>query len=227
MGKAIFWDFDGTLVHSDHLWRRVALEILRERGLAGCIALDTLTPYMSHGYPWHFPDEPHPEFCDGLGFWRWAEAHFARAFVQMGFDGALSQTMALEIRPRILDASNYTLMDDAAYVLRAAMEMGYRNYILSNNYPELEQVVMGLGLRPYFSGIITSGQEEWEKPAPQLFKKALKLAGAPQTAFMIGDNSIADIQGGRRAGMRTIYIGTDAGGADYAAATLREVLRYI
>jgi putative hydrolase of the HAD superfamily len=42
---------------------------------------------------------------------------------------------------------------------------------------------------------------------------------------MIGDNPITDIQGGKAAGMRTIYVhGSDPSEADYTCKSLTEVL---
>ena len=83
------------------------------------------------------------------------------------------------------------------------------NYVLSNNYPELTEVIERLGLKPYFREIFVSGRIGYEKPRPELFAYALERAGYPDVAYMVGDNPVADIQGANAAGMRTAFVHKD------------------
>lgn len=40
----------------------------------------------------------------------------------------------------------------------------------------------------------------------EIFEYALHIAGNPEICYMIGDNPVADIQGGKGAGMKTILV---------------------
>ena len=58
--------------------------------------------------------------------------------------GAVSYTHLDVYKRQILDSGNYTLYDDAVPVLKLCIDMGYKNYILSKNYPELSSVAKEL-----------------------------------------------------------------------------------
>ena len=89
--------------------------------------------------------------------------------------------------------------------LQAAKDLGYTNVILSNNYPDMAEVVDALGLTEYFDGMIVSAIEGYDKPRPELFEIAQKRFPADRY-YMIGDNPKADILGGKNAGMTTILV---------------------
>lgn len=44
-----------------------------------------------------------------------------------------------DIKSEILNPENYHLYGDTVCILEKSVKLGYRNYILSNNYPELEE----------------------------------------------------------------------------------------
>ncbi|MFW5829852.1 MAG: HAD family hydrolase [Planctomycetota bacterium] len=63
------------------------------------------------------------------------------------------------------------------------------------------------GLVEYFDSVVIAEEVGVRKPDPQIFQVALNRIGstAAETLF-VGDNPLADIQGARAAGMRTIWI---------------------
>ena len=106
--------------------------------------------------------------------------------------------------------------------------MGYKNYILSNNFPELPVIVENFGLSEYFSDYIISSNVGFEKPRIELFQHALRIAEYPNLCYMIGDNPIADIQGGKNAGMKTILVHREKNNeADYTCDNLTDILSII
>lgn len=125
----------------------------------------------------------------------------------------------------------YTLYDDAIETLLECIELGAKNYILSNNYPELPDVAKALGLDKYISGYIVSSQIGYEKPHPGIFQYALSLANvniANDIYIMVGDNPAADMKGGKNAGFQTIYVHAPDNEkhceyADYYAESLSEI----
>ena len=119
----------------------------------------------------------------------------------------------------------YRLYEDAEEMLTYCREQGFENYLLTNNYPELEAVVERLGLRHYFTDLFISSQIGFDKPRRELFDYALKRAQNPECCYMIGDNPVADMKGGKDAGMRTILVHTKntAGYADEVCRQLMEI----
>lgn len=95
---------------------------------------------------------------------------------------------------------------DAVEVLNAE---GFRLAVVSNAPSHLfvEEAVARIGLRPFFSPVMSSALAGTRKPDPRLF---LSVAAAweldPATVVVVGDGLLADIEGARAAGMRSILV---------------------
>ncbi len=207
MKKAVFWDFDGTVVLSERVWGKsmvLALEDVLEN--AGVTPADIYEKRPKNGYPW---DKPHIDYLHLLGpglWWSSLTAHFEQTYLACGVEAEVARSAAVRVREHMLDPRMYREYPGVREVLEAVRATGCRNYILSNNYPELGKVMGAMGLAAYFDGIFTSGAIGYEKPRPEIYQYALKAAGDPTHAVMVGDNPIADIEGGKAAGMKTILI---------------------
>ena len=56
----------------------------------------------------------------------------------------------------------------------------------------------------------------------------MHLAGNPDIGYMIGDNPVADIGGGKAAGLKTVFVHNGyIPGADYCVDRLEEILDII
>ena len=107
------------------------------------------------------------------------------------------------------------------------MQLGYRNYLLSNNFPELTHFVEDFGLTKYFSGLIVSSHVGYEKPRQELYDYAKKMANC-DSGVMVGDNPVADILGGKQAGLKTVFVhNSNPSQADYTFNSLEEILKII
>lgn len=223
MNKAVFWDFDGTLACSPALWSRSVLKSLQET-VPGCgVSLEEIRPHMKTGFPWHTPYEDFSKVTDGL-WWDRMFRHFCRVYSQFGIPEKDAERAALRVRDMLLDARNYSLCDGAVFILEKSGKLGYKNYILSNNFPELASVADALGLSGYFDGFIISAKVGYDKPRKEIFEFALRLAGSPEKRLMVGDSPEADIQGGRAAGMETVLVHKTADcGADHVFGGLSEI----
>ena len=103
---------------------------------------------------------------------------------------------------------------------------GYKNYILTNNFPEWEALLDKLKLRQYFTGVVVSGTLGVAKPDVRIFRRAEEAANFPARIWMVGDNHVADIQGAKNAGWGAIHItkpGSAHSGADYTVQSLEEI----
>lgn len=221
-GLVLFWDFDGTLVYSDHLWSRAMCEAINEAADRPLVCLKDVRPHMRSGLPWHTPERPYPEGTME-NWWPMLERRLQEIGRALALTREQAETVPSRLRSRILDPGRYHLYPDSVSVLEWSRQAGYRNILLSNNYPELPDTMDRLGLSPYFESMVVSAHMGYEKPHPILFERALALAGVDAVrCVMIGDNPEADIRGGRQAGMRTVLVHREEqdGNADVALPSL-------
>ncbi len=205
MNKVLFWDFDGTLIYSDSKWSKSLQKAFSMYGHE--ISIEEIRKHMGMrlGYSW---DTPEVSYTKSIGYtwWKTLFLHYDKLYEQQKIDKAIGDKISELLREEILDPSLYTLYEDTIEVLKQCKELGFENYILSNNFPELYSIIEQLGLTVYFKDYIVSANVGYEKPRKELFEYALKLAGNPENCYMIGDNPVADIQGGKAVGMKTILV---------------------
>lgn len=134
------------------------------------------------------------------------------------FDGTLTTGEPVKARP------------DAAAVLAVCAYKGYKNYLLANGQPDIEEQLKALGLRQFFSGVVISGVVGACKPDEKIFRIAERAASFPSLIWMVGDNPIADIEGAKNAGWHTAYIaepGAKSSGAEVTVSSLSELLKFL
>lgn len=203
---AIYWDFDGTLAkHTFPVWSACALWALREAAPSTAVTLEQIRPLMQTGFPWHEWDEDHTAHV-GPAWWAHMERHFARAYRTLGVDDQTALQAAKGVRAWILRPENYPLYEDAPGTLAALRLAGCRQTLLSNNYPELPETAKALGLTDWLDGTVVSGMAGYDKPRRELFEQAMALYPEADAHVMIGDNPVADVEGARAAGMRTVLV---------------------
>ena len=220
MKKALFWDFDGTLIHGEATFYN-----------ALCAALSALNYDIPHeeikcalttGCTW-YNNNSYVGFT-GEKWWQQLFAHFAQLYEKHEITSSAAEEINLRFRAEILDYRTYTVYYDAVEVLYKCSAMGFDNYVLSNNFPELREVAHGLGLTEHIRDFFISSNIGYEKPRPEIFRYAIQAANSPETCFMIGDNPVADIQGGKKAGMTTVLVHNSGDyEADYLCKTLSEI----
>ncbi|MBQ8826536.1 MAG: HAD family hydrolase [Oscillospiraceae bacterium] len=207
MNKAIFWDFDGTLVYSRHLWSGSLLKTLERYTENNTVTLDNIRPPMARGFTWDEPDK-----TVGLkdeAWWDYTNRHIADVYRAVGISESEITRLLPLYRLMIMEKENYLLYPDTFSVLSALKERGYKNYLLSNNYPELEEVAEALGLTDFLDGMIVSARVGYDKPRREIFDIALKAAGCPEKAYMAGDNPFSDIKGANSCGIPAILVHND------------------
>lgn len=226
MNKAIFWDFDGTLTYSSPLWTTSVWKAASPYAVQYGITFDSIRPHMSYGFPWH--EWNADKVLKNDEWWNFLFRKFKLMFQSYGLDEDKADKASKEVRDIILSPDNYKLYEDAEAALEAAVKKGYKNYILSNNYPELENTIGKLGLSKYFEGYTVSGEIGYNKPRQEIFTYVLEKAGYPDISYMIGDNPKADIEGGQKAGMKTILVHNELkSSADYSLNNLMDIIDFI
>jgi len=122
---------------------------------------------------------------------------FYNDYIRLGVQSDIAEKAVNLIRDIIKSKSNYKLYSDAIATLKSVVEKGHKNVILSNNYPDLSDVIKALDLDKYFDKIIVSANIGYDKPRPEIFEYAKNLYPNYNDFIMIGDNPNADIVGGK------------------------------
>lgn len=224
MKPVLFWDFDGTLVYSDHLWSRAALSALGEEASRHEIGWQEIRPLTWGGYPWDTPEQDYLDFIDPERWWEKMQTHFQGVYRRLGLKESIAHQAASRVRQEVLNPLNYTLYPDAKNTLQLLSQEGWTHILLSNNYPELWEVACALGFASYFEDCIVSARVGYEKPRREIFEAALSAAGHPSRALMIGDNPYADILGAHQAGLPAVLVHRDTQSpAEFTAKELRDI----
>ena len=220
--RLVLWDFDGTLAFRPGLWSGCALEVLDEHEPGHGIEFERLRSAFRGGFPWHDWQEPHLHLGEAEAWWAQVGRRVAQAFEDVGVERGTGERLATVFRELYTDAAvGWQRFDDALPALEAVAAGGWHSAVLSNHVPELDALVVGLGLGEHLDAVFNSARIGYEKPHPEAFRIALSAFGAPGEAWMIGDNEEADVEGARGAGMRAILVRSDgAGGLLDAASTI-------
>jgi putative hydrolase of the HAD superfamily len=223
----IFWDFDGTLVLTPK-WSTSLVKALDILHPGHNVTREQIRTYLEEGFPWHTPERYHPELSSPEAWWSFLRPVLAGAVQKVGYRSEESSRAAELAQEYILNPETYIPYDNTLQVLKDLHEKGWRHFILSNNYPELPEVVSHLSFSNLISECITSGLVGYEKPNPAIFNYALELAGQPEKVWMVGDNINADVGGAETVGIPAILIHTRVTeNPRYYAADLYEVARII
>lgn len=203
--KVFCWDFDGTLTRSNSLWGGSIYDILKSV-VPNCTdeLCQRVRDNMWDKYPWDMPERDDAS-CRGETWWKCMEQCFYEGCVGCGISLALAEKAVELLRPTIKQPSRYMLYEGAISTLQELQARGAKNVLLSNNYPELDEVMEKLRIAPYLSDMVVSGKVGYNKPRKEIFDLAKQKYPAAEY-FMIGDNPTADILGGKQSGMKTILV---------------------
>ena len=105
---------------------------------------------------------------------------------------------------------------DAVDALRTLRSAGVKRVAVSNWDSSLGDALARAGLAELLDGAISSAEAGADKPRPEIFARALELAGgvAPDAAIHVGDRLDEDVAGARAAGIRAVLLVRDDSAPD-------------
>jgi putative hydrolase of the HAD superfamily len=99
------------------------------------------------------------------------------------------------------------LYDDVVPTLNQLKERGLILGLISNVDRDITSLYKGLGLADWLTVVVTSQEVGFNKPAPQIFRAALRKAKLrPIEALYVGDQQKIDVVGANSAGMLGVLI---------------------
>ena len=206
--KCIFWDSDGTLLYGNESFKCSLVRAFKEFGYS--LEEDKARDFMRSVCSWYVPEKDHSN-KSGEEWWEELLGEI-RGFCAEHEVAESDITPICNSFRKLVITFEYEVYSDAKKVLHHFKVMGYENYIISNNFPELGEVFKRLGLDSEISGYFLSASVGYEKPRKEIFEYAISRAGNPEVKYMIGDNPTADYQGGLNAGMTPILVHNEVEG---------------
>ncbi len=218
------WDFDGTIALSHHLWSNSARKAIDLISPGNEINFLDIRKCMETGFSWHTPGIDYTDATDEK-WWIKMNEHFYKSYVSLGVDEEKAKKASEAVREIIKKKENYILFETAEYTLKECKKLGHTNVILSNNFPELCEILKKLNIDKYFDSVTVSACVGYEKPRKEIFDIA-KEKYPDEVFFMIGDSVNADITGGKNAGMTTVLVHKGYNEiADYCVDKLSDILK--
>jgi putative hydrolase of the HAD superfamily len=124
-----------------------------------------------------------------------------------------------DLRGALLASLRFEPYPEVPGVLDELGRMGLARVVVSNWDVSLHGVLAQTGLTPLIDGAVISAQERVAKPDPEIFRRALAVAGVgAEAAVHVGDTAELDVAGALAAGVRPVLVDRD-GTAPTAAAT--------
>jgi putative hydrolase of the HAD superfamily len=131
--------------------------------------------------------------------------------------------LAQSVRECYLNQNRWKLFDDVVPVLSLFSRRGYRQVVLSNHVPELNQLLAGLGIASFLERAFSSAVTGIEKPNPAAFL-SVKAAYPEVSHFtMIGDSATTDVAGAEAIGIPAVLVRGAGGKAKRECFSLLEL----
>lgn len=165
-----------------------------------------------------------------------AEIAYYRANLHRGVDAAgleavrtecaelVARELGIEedVRDALLAAIVFTPFDEVPDTLRRLREGGARLVVASNWDVSLHEALARTGLAGLVDGAVCSAEVGTAKPAPEVFRRALEIAGVPASeAVHVGDDVEADVEGARAMGLEPVLVLREDGAGPPGVRTIR------
>ncbi|MCR2045966.1 HAD family hydrolase [Acetatifactor muris] len=225
MNKAVFWDFDGTLVHSNESFLcSLSNSLLKYNYI---VERHVIRDFLTSVCTWNMPQRDYADMIRE-DWWNELLDKITLFCNKYGIEKEDSVLICKGFKENVIHYE-YKLYDDAEKALSSCKLKGYNNYLLTNNFPEIVQVVERYGLDKYFCDYFVSTNIGYEKPRIEIFNYALRAANHPDVCYMVGDNPIADINGAQKAGIKTILVHNKSNSifSDFCCEELLDITKII
>jgi putative hydrolase of the HAD superfamily len=142
---------------------------------------------------------------------------------------AHAQQLGLEaITQALLAAIRFRPFDEVPDTLRALRASGHRLVVVSNWDVSLHEQLAATGLDAFVDGAVSSAEAGAGKPHPDIYERALDVAGVEAAdAMMVGDSPDMDIAGALSLGIRSVLVDrwgvAEAPAGAYRIASLAEL----
>jgi len=181
--KAIFWDNDGILVETEHLYFEATEQVLKSVGI----------PFTRQQFIELF-------LVLGTGLWPLAEA---RGLAPREIERLRDERNALYAR-RLEEAPR--LVDGIASVLDELHSRYVMGIVTSSRLDHFDLIHRSTGLLKYFDFVLTADDFTRTKPDPEPYLRAIESSGVGREACMAVEDSERGLESATRASIRCIVV---------------------
>lgn len=207
MIKAIFWDNDGVLVDTEHLYFKATQQVLASVG-CGLTREQYIDLFL----------------VQGRGAWHLAEEHGIAPGVIDGLRNERNNLYSewLAEAPRI-NAGITNVLD----ALHGRYVMGV---VTSSRRDHFDVIHRSTGLLHYFDFVVTADDVSRTKPDPELYQRAVETSGVAREACVAIEDSARGLESAKGAGVRCIVVpsaltrGSNFAGAERILGSIDEIL---
>ena len=199
MIKYLFLDLDNTILDFSKAESIAIRKTMREYGLE---PTDALAARYSHINDLHWKALERGELTKP----QVVTQRFAVFFAEQGI--AVDAEAVAKTYETFLSQGHWFL-PGAEETVKEKLFGKYRLFLASNGTPVVQQGRMtSADLYPYFEQSFISEEIGYNKPAKEYFQIAFsRIPGFdPAECIMVGDSLTGDIQGGKNAGLRTVWV---------------------
>lgn len=199
--KAVFFDLDGTIWDSDHLWIESIAKVARENGLGEIDILSTYTPGTDLKKRWKVL-----QAYNGFKMPKKKNVRILAKETENKMVEYIKQAENIELTPGFMDIT---------YFLKVEKEL--KLALITNSSREVtEAFVEKTGTGTLFDLILTGNDVHKEKPSPHIFKKAARKLHVSPKKVLVFEDSLSGSKAASKAGMDQIIIWrTDTPQVDY------------
>jgi putative hydrolase of the HAD superfamily len=198
--RAVLLDALGTLVALEHPAPALVRE-LAERGIE--VTIDDARAAMRAEMAFYRAHHDEASDADGLARLRRRCAEVLRAELPDAARGLAPD----EALAALLASLHFFAYPEVPGVLEELRARGLALVVVSNWDVSLHAVLARTGLAPLVDGVLTSAEVGSAKPGPEIFLKALDVAGATAgEALHVGDSPGHDVAGARAAGIEPVLV---------------------
>jgi putative hydrolase of the HAD superfamily len=215
--KAVFFDFENTLVYRTHSVSEVWLLIAGERGIP--LREDALVEARAAADQIYEPKVY--EFRGRLtDLWDQYDRLVLR---KLGITDA-NGDMLRAVNSAMLDTRWYRVFPETQTVLSTLKEEGFQLGVIGNSTEGILERLKNLKLSQYLDIVVFSQEAGAEKPDPAPFKLALNRSGrSPSECIFVGDSLVTDIPGARNVGIEPILIDREGKHPDAPYGVIRNL----
>lgn len=202
--RAVFLDIGDTVMRPNPSWEHVYAIAFEEYGVeveveALRVALRQAYHHGGFGFDAAFEPSEATSFARTMEIDRAAIAELGIAPMPESFFRRLSELFMV--------TSNWHVFPDVPPALEALHARGLVVGAVSNWVWQLPELLHALDLVSHFDLIVASSRIGFEKPHPEIFRRALDEAKVrPDEAIHVGDHLDADVEGARGVGIQPVLI---------------------
>jgi len=227
MRGTILWDFDGTLAERPFLWSGSIKAALNSHEPGNSIQLEEIRKFTKDLCPWNDPSQEYGHLVEPAKWWSHVGKKIEAIFEKFIDDQNFIKSGMQHVQCSVWDASKYQVYPDTGPTLKQLSDSGWDHVIVSNNFPELDEIVAKLEFAPLISRVFSSARIGFEKPRPELFHYILEKIEHRQKIWMVGDNEVADAWGAEKAGIPAILVRKPTNSFHRRGADLYEAAKII